>query len=169
VRARVIAATNQPLEERMKEGAFRADLYYRLNVIRIELPSLRARLEDLVPLVDRLLAAASEKHQRQVLGISAAAMRKLSSHHWPGNVRELANTIERAVAMSDHDTILPDDFELPPAEGRADFFPSGQVALEEVERAYVKKVVEEQHGYKSAAAKVLGINRRTLYRKLGDS
>ncbi|AEI63734.1 sigma-54-dependent transcriptional regulator [Corallococcus macrosporus] len=171
VRARVLAATNQPLEVLLREGRFRADLYYRLNVIRIEVPPLRERREDLLPLVDFFLGRLGEQQQREVLGVSATAMKRLLAHAWPGNVRELANLLERAVALADHDTLVPEDFDLPGGGdgGLASLLDraSGEAApLEEVERAYVRRVVEAQGGNKAAAARILGINRRTLYRKL---
>ncbi|QDE72164.1 sigma-54-dependent transcriptional regulator [Myxococcus xanthus] len=171
VRARVLAATNQSLEVLLREGRFRADLYYRLNVIRIEVPPLRERREDILPLVDFFLGRLGEQQQREVLGVSANAMKRLMAHAWPGNVRELANLLERAVALADHDTLVPEDFDLPGSgdSGLTSLLSraSGEDApLEEVERAYVRRVVEAQGGNKAAAARILGINRRTLYRKL---
>ena len=106
VKARIIAATNRPLETLLREGQFRPDLYYRMNVIRIEVPPLRERRDDIVPLVDLFLSSACDRQSRSLIGISAAAMRSLVAYQWPGNVRELANLLERAVALSDHDTLL---------------------------------------------------------------
>lgn len=169
VRARIVAATNQHLEVLLREGRLRPDLYYRLNVIRIEVPPLRERREDIVPLVDLFLGRASERHARAVIGVSAAAMKRLVAHPWPGNVRELMNLLERAVALSDHDTILPEDLDFPPRQGGGDGLLDGvgeDRPLEDVERAYVRRVVEAHGGNKAAAARILGINRRTLYRKL---
>ncbi|MBC7174579.1 MAG: sigma-54-dependent Fis family transcriptional regulator, partial [Polyangiaceae bacterium] len=171
-KARIIAATNRPPESLLREGKLRPDLYYRINVVRIEVPALRDRRDDIVPLVDSLLAHASDKHDRPVIGISAKAIKLLLRHSWPGNVRELANVLERAVAMAEHDTILPEDLSLPGAESETS--PVLGVALEqglsleEVERAYVQRVVDAQGGNKAAAARLLGITRRTLYRKLGE-
>src|SRR6185369_151691 len=113
VKARIIAATNRPLETLLREGQFRPDLYYRMNVIRIEVPSLRERREDIVPLVDLFLSSACDRQSRSLIGISAAAMRSLVAYQWPGNVRELANLLERAVALSDHDTLLVQDLDFP--------------------------------------------------------
>lgn len=171
--ARVVAATNRVPEELLREGAFRPDLYYRINVVRIEVPPLRERKDDIVALVDVLLAQARTKNERPIVGISAAALRRLVKYCWPGNVRELANVIERAVAMADHDVILPEDLDLPDrAPGViADLnsaVDSG-LSLEELERAYIQRVVEAQGGNKAAAARILGITRRTLYRKLGEA
>ncbi len=176
---RVVAATNQNLETLVKEGRFRSDLYYRLNVIRIEVPPLRERREDIVPLVDRFLAQASERNGRQVIGLSTAAMRALVAHDWPGNVRELVNTVERAVALTEHDVIVPEDLGFPAgagamapsaataAVGSGAFIDDGirdGLSLTQVEKAYTERVLAAHGGNKAAAARVLGINRRTLYR-----
>lgn len=173
--ARVVAATNHPLEVLLREGRFRPDLYYRLNVIRIELPPLRERREDIVPLVDLFLARATA--EGSVVGVSAAALRRLLAHNWPGNVRELANVIARAVALCEHDVILPEDLGLDEraAQGGTVCTPGGEavadldqhpVLLELVELAHIRRVLEAHAGNKAAAARALGINRRTLDRKL---
>lgn len=167
--ARVIAATNRSPEELLRNGSLRPDLYYRINVVRLELPPLRERKEDIVPLVDVLMAQAGSKNERPVVGISAHAMRRLVKYAWPGNVRELSNVIERAVAMMDHDVILPEDLEIPDADSLAPApFVSTDLSLEEMERAHIQRVVDAQGGNKAAAARILGITRRTLYRKLGE-
>jgi DNA-binding NtrC family response regulator len=170
-RARVIAATNRPLEGLLREGRFRPDLYYRLNVIRIELPPLRERRDDIVPLVDLMLERVSARQSRPMLGVSAAAMRRLMAYSWPGNVRELANVLERAVALCDHDSLLPEDLEFPRDSNDVDDLlaagAQGTMRLEEVERTYARRVLESRGGNKAEAARVLGINRRTLYRMLG--
>jgi DNA-binding NtrC family response regulator len=172
-RARVIAATNRPLETLLRDGLFRPDLYYRLNVIRIELPPLRERRDDLIPLVDALLMRLGSRSGERVIGISAVAMRRLMMYRWPGNVRELANALERAVALCDHDTLLPEDFDFlaPTAEVNA-LLPDetrGPMPLEELEQVYVRRVLEAQAGNKAETARLLGINRRTLYRMLERS
>jgi len=169
-RARVIAATNRPLERLLRDGLFRPDLYFRLNVIRIELPPLRERRMDIVPLMDLSLGWITERQRRPVIGVSAAAVKRLMAYSWPGNVRELANLLERAVALCDHDTLLPEDLGFP--RGRdgigALLSESAQasIPLDELERAYVGHVLDSRGGNKADAARVLGISRRTLYRKL---
>lgn len=172
IAARVIAATNRSPEELLREGSLRPDLYYRINVVRIEVPPLRERREDIVPLVDLLLAQLQVKSERPILGISAPALRRLLKYSWPGNVRELANVIERAVAMADHDVILPEDLDFPEAEAlphaRLRSAAQSGLTLDEMERAYVQCVLDSQGGNKAAAARILGITRRTLYRKLGE-
>jgi DNA-binding NtrC family response regulator len=171
IRARLIAATNRSLEALLAEGRFRQDLYYRLNVIRIEVPPLRERSEDIIPLVDLFLNRACQRLGRSFIGVSAAAMRRLLGYPWPGNARELANVIERAVVLSDHDTLVPEDFDIPKNDGVGTLLAQGadgNVPLEEIERAYVRRVLEEHGGNKAGAARSLGINRRTLYRKLKE-
>ena len=155
IKARLIAATNRPLEPLVREGNFRQDLYYRR--------------EDIVHLLDLFLSRACERQSRSLIGVSAAAMRRLVAYHWPGNVRELANAVERAVVLSDHDALLPEDLDLPKNGGVEALLAEGadsHIPLEEIERSYVRRVLEEHGGNKAGAARILGINRRTLYRKL---
>jgi DNA-binding NtrC family response regulator len=170
VKTRVIAATNRVLENLLRDGRFRPDLYYRLNVIRIEIPPLRERRDDVLALVDYFLQRACARLGRPIRGISAAAMRVLINHEWPGNARELANLIERAVALTDFDTIRPDDLMLVRDETSIDTMlrdaSSRAVPLDELSRAYARTVVQAHGGNKAAAARALGIDRRTLYRML---
>ena len=177
VDVRVIAATNRSLEEALRDRDFRPDLYHRLNVIRVEIPPLRERPEDIEAFVDVLLQRASTKLGRPVIGVTTEAMRWLLSYEWPGNVRELANTIERAVALTDHDTILLEDLLLtsPPLE-KGDLLSNAlsnaaarKLPLADVERAYIHQVLEATQGNKAYAARILGIDRKTLYHKLGAS
>ncbi len=171
--ARVLAATNRSLEVLLREGRFRPDLYYRLNVIRIELPPLRERREDIVPLVDLFLSRAIA--DGPVVGVSTAAMRQLVKYPWPGNVRELTNVIARAVALCEHDVILPEDLGLEQAGAPNDMFPAvtnpsddspHDQRLDTVELAHIRRVLAAHSNNKAAAARALGINRRTLDRKL---
>src|SRR5262249_40982256 len=159
VNARVVAATNQPIEERVHDGRFRADLYWRLNVIRIATPPLRERREDIPELAQVLLARACRRLHRPELALSKAALQRLAAHEWPGNVRELANRIERAVALSDVDAIRPEDLEPAAPEPSLAARP-----LSEMARDYARRVLDAHAGNKSAAARALGIDRRTLYR-----
>lgn len=169
---RIIAATNQAIEKTLQNGLMRADLYYRLNVIRLDIPPLRDRLPDLEYLVDHLLQNAQIKLQRQIQGISAEAMRWIRAYPWPGNVRELANTLERAVALTEHDTILLEDLAQATQLPGDDHFPGNAAAqpmtLAELEINHIHYVLELTQGNKAQAAKILGIDRGTLYRKLGD-
>lgn len=169
--ARIVAATNRPLEALLREGQFRPDLYYRLNVIRIEVPPLRQRRDDIGPLVDLFLTRAGERQGQPLIAVSAAAMRRLMGYHWPGNVRELANVLERAVALGTHDTVLPEDLVFPEVYDDMELFLAERAGrnmqMKDVERSYARRVVDAQGGNKAAAARILGINRRTLYRLLG--
>ncbi|HZY03397.1 MAG TPA: sigma-54 dependent transcriptional regulator [Anaeromyxobacteraceae bacterium] len=171
VDARVVAATNRDLEQAVKEGAFRADLYYRLNVVAIRIPPLRDRRED-VPLLAEHFA---HKHGRgEGATISPAARDLLLAYHWPGNVRELENVIARALALNPSGVILPDD--LPEAirsgaasePAAADLVGQERPTLQELEQRYARQVLRETGGNKSRAADILGIDRKTLYRILGE-
>jgi two-component system response regulator HydG len=169
---RVIAATNRDLETAIEERRFREDLYFRLNVIQIPLPPLRSRAGDVLPLAQHLLETFASRAAKPIAGIAPAAAEKLAAYAWPGNVRELQNCIERAVALARFEQILVDD--LP--EKIKDYRPSHVLVagddpaelapMEEVERRYVLRVLEAVHGNKAAAARVLGFERKTLYRKL---
>jgi len=169
---RIIAATNQPIEKALQNGLMRADLYYRLNVIRLDIPPLRERLSDVDLLADQLLEKAQTKLGRNIQGISAEAMRWIRAYSWPGNVRELANTLERAVALTEHDTILLEDLAQATQLPIDDNFPGNaatqSMTLAELEINYIHRVLEITQGNKVQAAKILGIDRGTLYRKLGD-
>ncbi len=172
VDVRVIAATNLPLEEACKERRFRADLYYRLNVIRIDVPPLRERVGDVEPLIDVLLQRHADKMGRPLVGVSAEAMRWMVAHDWPGNVRELSNVLERAVALAEHDTLVLADLVDAKSGGGRDFLDDAaarRLSLADIERAYALKVLESTRGNKSLAARILGIDRRTLLRKFGAS
>ena len=163
---RIIAATNQPLEQRLHEGRFRQDLYYRLNVLRIDVPPLRDRRSDIALLVRRFLEEATEAASKRVW-LEPAAERLLEAHAWPGNVRQLQNTIQRAVALTppgpiSADTLRPLLGGLP--VGTESDESSGELSA--VERRQILKVLEEAGGNKTKAAEILGIQRRTLYKKL---
>jgi len=169
VTARLLAATNRPLNILVQEKRLRADLYYRLNVIRIEVPALRERPEDIPLLVDYFVAQTCERLGRELVGISAAALAKLQGYSFPGNVRELANLIERAVALTEHSALLPEDIDLSEEVSLQQFISDSARAglpLAEIERAYIQAVLKENNGNKAAAARSLSIDRSTLYRKL---
>jgi two-component system response regulator HydG len=172
VDARIIAATNRDLESAVAERAFREDLYYRINVIHIELPSLRARGGDILLLAQSFLQRCAAAAGKRIRGISPAAADRLVSYSWPGNVRELQNCIERAVALAQFDDIVVEDL---PEKIRtyhhshvvvAGQDPSELVSMEELERRYIHRVLEAAGGNKTLAARILGFDRTTLYRKL---
>jgi DNA-binding NtrC family response regulator len=170
---RLISASNQVLEDLIHENRFRQDLYYRLNVIRIDLPPLRERAEDIPLLVEHFIRKFADNVQHRVAGIDKEALALLIGHRWPGNVRELEHTIERAVLLGKGSTIgvndLPpqlsgaDPRKLPLAEAVARSF-----TLRDLEREYIERVLENTGGNKSEAAKILGVDRTTLYRKLEE-
>jgi DNA-binding NtrC family response regulator len=171
VDVRLIAATNVELEERVREGHFRADLFYRLNVIQIPLPPLRNRRDDIVLLVDFFLNEVSRRAQCGPKTVDAEVMDILVRYDWPGNVRELENVIERAVILQDSDMITRED--LPPKiQGLADdtssctVEDSRNITLEQLEQRYLAKVLEEVGWRKKVAADILGIDASTLYRKI---
>ena len=169
---RIIAATHRDLEDRIEQGQFREDLYFRINVVHVALPPLRERTADILPLAHRFLAEFSTRAGKAVKGLSAPVAAKLLAYDWPGNVRELSNCMERAVALTRYDELGVDD--LPDKLNKhvatrlvvAADDASELVTLEEVEKRYVLRVLETLKGNKTAAARTLGIERKTLYRKL---
>jgi two-component system response regulator HydG len=172
VDARIVAATNRDLEFAIEERRFREDLFFRLNVIHLELPPLRARGGDVLALAQHFVSKTAEREKKNILGVSPAAAQKLVAYAWPGNVRELQNCIEHAVALARYDQITPEDLpEKIRAYKSAHVLVAGDdaselVPMEEVERRYILRVLEAVAGNKTAAARVLGIERKTLYRKL---
>ena len=179
---RVIAATNRNLAEDVTAGRFRADLFYRLNVISLHVPPLRQRREDIPALVGHFLALNRERFNRPALDLSDEARRRLDSYDWPGNVRELRNTLERAAALAYGDLIEADQL-LPAAraseaagadnasasrEASPSSSTSAPVTLEQLERQHILRVLEEAGGNRERAAAILGISARTLYRKLRE-
>jgi transcriptional regulator with PAS, ATPase and Fis domain len=166
---RVMAATHQNLEKAIQEGKFRQDLYYRLCVAPVEIPPLRQRREDILLLAEHFLSKFSRKSNTKVLGFTKSALAKLARLPWPGNVRELENIIERAVIFSEgsfideHDiqvTDLPESASPPTTE----LF-SRLMSLESLEREYIGYVLQQTGNKREAAAKILGVDRKTLYRK----
>ncbi len=173
VDVRVVAATNKNLEEMLVDGSFREDLYYRLHVIHVDLPPLRSRPEDIVPLAERLLAQlAVRATPPRTLRLSPEAQNVLLAYHWPGNVRELMNVLERCMALCQGQLIADDD--LPPQvrEKRpADFLGAAvarRMTLAELEREFILRVFEDEAQNKTRTAQRLGLDRKTLYRKLDE-
>lgn len=170
VDVRVIAATSRDLEAMVAAGEFRADLYYRLNVITLHTPPLRERLDDIEPLVENLLEEIARRHGMPPCEIGPAALERLRRHRWPGNVRELSNVLERAVLMSDAsvleaadlERVLPAGRALSPAAGA----PAFAAAVASAEREAIRSALRSTQGNKSQAAKVLGISRAALYEKI---
>jgi DNA-binding NtrC family response regulator len=172
VDVRVISATNRNLEPAMREGRFREDLFYRLNVVGVHLPPLRDRGEDILPLCEHFLARAAERAGKPHKALSASAVKVMLAYPWPGNVRELENVVERAVALSDEPEIGPQDLPASLRERRAADPLAGalgrRLTLDEVEREYILRVLQDEGGNKTRAAARLGLDRKTLYRKLEE-
>jgi two-component system response regulator HydG len=168
---RLITATNVDLQSAVAEGAFREDLYYRINVIRVDLPPLRARGADVLLHAQHFIEHFALTLGKDVVGLSANAAEKLIAYSWPGNIRELQNAMERAVALTRLEEIAVEDLPEGIRKYRkshvllASENPSELVTLGEVERRYIARVLEATAGNKTKAAAILGVDRRTLYRK----
>ncbi len=169
---RLVCATNRDLETAVEEKRFREDLFFRINVITLKLPPLRARGGDVLLLAQHFLERAAAKADRAVTGISPEAAERLMAYPWPGNVRELQNCLERAVALARYDQITVDDLPEKIQHHQPSYVvvaaddPSELVSLEEMERRYILRVVEAVAGNKTLAAQILKMGRKTLYRKL---
>ncbi len=172
IRCRVVCATNRDLKRAALEGSFRSDLYYRVAVIRLELPPLRERVGDVLLLAQRFLDRATARMGLPQMSMSGAAARAMLAYSWPGNIRELENCVEQAVAMTEHSALQLDDLPEEVSEGftralmRDPVQPDGLLSLEELERQHIARVLKAVDGNKSAAAQILGVDRSTLYRKL---
>ncbi len=168
VDVRIIAATNADLVQRVKEGRFREDLYYRLNVIEICLPSLRERRDDIPLLIKHYIGSFAQDAGKEIRDIDYDAMKAMMAYDWPGNIRELRNTLERAVVLAEGDVVtlhdLPDKIRTIDVEGIS--ASSLRQALDDFERDYIKRVLADTGGNKEIAADRLGIDLATLYRKL---
>ena len=160
---RLIAATNQPLEQLVTDGAFREDLLYRINTIEIILPPLRDRPEDLPALVTHFLALYARKYRLAEKDLSAAALHALQEYQWPGNVRELSHAIERALILGDGDELQVEDFSLKRAAAEPQ---SESLNLENSERQMIALALDKNGGNISHAAAALGITRAALYRRI---
>ena len=170
--ARVIAATNRNLDAMIEQHAFREDLYFRINVLQVELPPLRSRGGDILLLAHHFLTRIAARARKRITGFSPEAAQKLMAYAWPGNVRELENSVERAVALASFDQIAVGDL---PEKVRAfrpteivlnSEDPTTLVTLDALERRYTAKVLDSVGGNKAAAARILGVERKTLYRML---
>jgi two-component system response regulator HydG len=169
---RIVVATNRDLQAAVDQRTFREDLFYRINVVHVEVPPLRSRGGDVLPLAQHFIAQKAQVQGKRVTGLSSAAAQKLMAYAWPGNVRELSNCIERAVALARFQEIVVEDLPERIRDYRRSHVlvagddPAELVTLEEVERRYILRVVEAVGGNKSLAAQTLGLHRKTLYRKL---
>ena len=173
VDARLVSACNRDPELLVQEGRFRQDLYYRLNVIRIDLPPLRERAEDIPVLIEHFMRKFGDQVQRKLDGIEPEALTALMNYHWPGNVRELEHAIERAVLLGKEGRIGPQDFPPSLVASKDNVSPLADAVarsytLRDLEKEYIMRVMEIVHGNKTEAAKTLGVDRTTLYRKLEE-
>jgi DNA-binding NtrC family response regulator len=172
--ARILAATNRNLEDEVIEKRFREDLFYRINVVNVELPPLRARGRDILTLANHMLLRA-QPTDRRVIGFTPAAAEAMLKYSWPGNVRELQNCIERAVALAEFDHIRVHDLPDCMVPRQADVLdadaenPVELITAAELERRYIARVMAAVKGNKTLAARILGCHRRTVYRKVRDS
>jgi two-component system response regulator AtoC len=177
--ARVIAATNRNLSQEVVEGRFRADLFYRLNVVSLHVPPLRERREDISVLIDHFLTLYRSRFKRPALELTEEARRRLENYSWFGNVRELRNSLERAIALSSTDLIQTEQLLLGAQQATASVAnsssrnlngsaPSTPATLGELERQHILRVLQEMSGNRERAASILGISARTLYRKLRE-
>ena len=166
---RLIVSTNRDLSAKVKKGSFREDLYYRINVVQINIPPLRERMDDLPFLAMQFLNEFSQREDRKKLFISGDALNALNRYSWPGNVRQLRNVIERAVVLARHESITANDLpsELIAAPAKKKHGLAGHLkTLKELEVLAIRKALSQFEGNKSRAARALGISRKAFYKKL---
>ncbi|MFW5821168.1 MAG: sigma-54-dependent transcriptional regulator, partial [Bacteroidota bacterium] len=163
---RLICATNNDLHQEVAEGNFRQDLLYRINTVEIHLPPLRERQGDIPILADHFLKIYSKKYRKSIRNIQSAAMKKLNHYSWPGNVRELQHAIERAVIMTEGDSLSPDDFILSSHTKSTGGFEFDSYNLDEIEKQVISKVLKHYQGNITQAAQDLGLTRTSLYRRM---
>ncbi|HKK08253.1 MAG TPA: sigma 54-interacting transcriptional regulator, partial [Gemmatimonadota bacterium] len=175
VKARLVAATNRDLESAVAGGEFRPDLFYRLAVIRIEVPPLRDREGDVRRLVDHFVDRLGPEVGRHIDRVADETYERLEAYRWPGNVRELRNVVERSLILGQGATLRPEDLpELDELSGRSrseagfERLAAESVSLEEVERRYITAVLRSTGGNRTRSAEILGIHRSTLHRKIDD-
>ena len=180
VNVRVLAATNRPLEQAVEQKVLREDLYFRLNVLRIDIPPLRHRKEDIPPLVESLVRVLNKRNDCRVTDLDPSALALLMEHSWPGNVRELRNILERAVIMAREGTVRQEHFPPafgvpealpisvePPSVGSSLTFEPGR-SLQELDDAYIRLTLQHTNQNRTRAAEILGISVRTLYKRLAE-
>jgi two-component system response regulator AtoC len=175
VDVRILAATNRDLDEAMRSGKLREDLYYRLNVVSIHVPDLADRPDDISPLVEHFVAEAAKRDGRPAPRVTSDVMRVFLAYSWPGNIRQLEHIVERMVMLREGDTLTRDDVpdevlssgvrrSQPDRETKS----TGELSLTDMERMHIMYVLEQCGGHRSRAAEILGIDRRTLYRRLRE-
>ncbi len=163
---RLVCATNMPIHEMVANKEFRQDLLYRINTVEIHLPPLRERQEDIPLLVDHFLKQYSQKYRKPQKRVNSATLKKLQTYNWPGNIRELQHAIERAVILSENQTLQPQDFFFSGSVSREEGLIFDNYNLEEVEKLVIRKAISKHAGNVSRAARELGLTRASLYRRL---
>jgi transcriptional regulator with PAS, ATPase and Fis domain len=164
---RIIAATNRNLLELVKESRFREDLYYRLNVVQIDVPALRDRGNDILVIANFLLRKYADLYAKEIQGLTEAAQNALINFPWPGNVRQLENRIRRAIVMCDSDRIRPSDLDLPAEDAEQDIIPLAS-AIERFRLQYIQNALERNAGNRTKTARELGVDPRTIFRHLEE-
>ena len=163
---RLICATNMPVTDMVHEGRFRQDLLYRINTVEINLPPLRERKEDIPLLAEHFKSLYARKYNKKISSLSNEALKKLQSYQWPGNIRELQHAMERAIILSESDSLQPDDFPFPEQKKTGDSREPESVNLDEVEKYTILKALKNYQGNVSRAARALGLSRAALYRRM---
>ena len=166
VDTRIIASTNKDLQKAMKEGQFREDLYYRLQVIPITLPPLRERTDDIMVLAEHFVKKFNAEFKKSVAKVSPQAKKRMMEYSWPGNIRELQNVIERAILLESHDSLLPEHLMLPEEDRTKIRSSAKELKLDAMEKKLIKKALDETGWDRNKAAKQLGVNRSTLSSKM---
>ena len=170
--ARILAATNMDIEAAVADGRFREDLYYRLNVIKVSIPPLRLRGTDILLLAQKFIGDFADKLGKKVIGMADSTVKRLLGYQWPGNVRELRNAMEHGVVMTLFEKIVPEDLpqKIQEHTGRTLFWqtaaPDELISLEEMNQRYISYILKTTNGNQSQASEILGIDRKTLYRRL---
>ena len=163
---RLVCATNLPIKEKVAQREFRQDLLYRINTVEIHLPPLRERKEDISLLADHFIRIYSQRYDKNITGISTAALSRMEKYPWPGNIRELQHAIERAIIMTDSEILQPSDFNLVHVNEMGSGLQLDTYNLEEVEKLIIRKAITKHSGNISRAAKELGLTRTSLYRRI---
>jgi transcriptional regulator with PAS, ATPase and Fis domain len=169
VNIRLISATNMPIHSMVYENTFRQDLLYRINTIEITLPPLRERLEDIPHLANHFIEVYSKKYNKEIRKAGEALIKRMQKYHWPGNIRELQHSIERAVIMTSHGVLQPEDLfmqkQLSP-EKQEELVSLDHLNIEDVEKILIRKALQKHNGHITRAAEELGLTRSSLYRRL---
>ncbi|MDX5477883.1 MAG: sigma 54-interacting transcriptional regulator, partial [Cyclobacteriaceae bacterium] len=166
---RLISATNMPIHNMVYDNSFRQDLLYRINTIEITLPPLRDRLEDIPLLADHFISIYGKKYNKDIRKAGEALIKRMQKYHWPGNIRELQHSIERAVIMTTHSVLQPEDLfmskQLLP-ERNEEMVSLDHLNIEDVEKILIRKALQKHNGHITRAADELGLTRSSLYRRL---